>query len=337
MEEKRKAEEEKRKQEAIEKERQALLEKTRKEEQKKLEEEAKRQAEMRQTGASKIEPVTPSESEDYTNEKRTETLIDKEPVGKEGSNFKTTEEEDRILKENERNRTAKESSGEDSISSHAQQQTGIKDNSPASNEDPWLPMSPKTETKASDRTSARTERESRRQRCLMHDMLQNKHISTSLVEAEKGEDGAKEQFQTCGQNEVAVVPQEEKADKEKEIAKAKITNETKPNPNLGKPVRPSDLPLNIQQASQKQFSEETNKQNTPPDADFPSVGIIQRYSDHEKLRNKAEKWKEKRQNDASLPESASIPDRGETCLRQDSKEMPPRFGFILKTIKQYHL
>ncbi|XP_018423706.1 PREDICTED: unconventional myosin-IXb, partial [Nanorana parkeri] len=321
LEEKWKAEEEKRKQDAIEKERQALLENTQREEQIKLEEEAKRQAKMRQIGASKIEPVKPSKSEDYTNEKK----MDKEPVRKEGSNFKTTEEEERILKENERNRTVKEDNlGEDGIS-HAQQQTGVKDNAPASNEDPWLPMSPKTE-KPSEKTSARTERENRRQRCLMHDMLQNKHISTSLVEGEKGEDGAKEQLQ----NELTVVPQEEKSDKEKEVAKVKMTYMG--NPDVGKPVRPSDLQLNIQQASQKQSLEE-NTQNTPQDADVPSIGIIQRYSDHEKLRNKAEKWKEKRQTEANLTEPASMPDGDEVCIRQDSKEMPPRGKAIVGTIQ----
>lgn len=336
LEEKQKAEEEKRKQEAFEKERQALLEKTQREEQKKIEEEeAKRQAEIKQLGASKLEPVIPSTSDDNTNKKQTETLIDKGSAKNEGKIFKTTEEEERILKENERNRTVKkESVGRDKIS-HAQQ-LSVEDYSPVSNADPWLPMSPKTEIKASDRPSARTEREHRRQRCLMHEMLQNKHTSTSLVEAEKGEDGAKEPPQTSGRDEEVLVPQDEKSDKEKEVAKAKMADETNNDQDLGKPARPSNLQLNIQPASQKQLSEEKNKQNTPQDVDVPCVGIIQRYSDHEKLRNKAEKWKEKRQNDGSLTESASTPDRDDAHLRQDSKEMPPRFGFNHKVVTRAH-
>ncbi|CAI9531422.1 unnamed protein product, partial [Staurois parvus] len=305
LEEKKKVEEEKRKQEAYEKERKALL-KAQREEQKKMEEEkeAKRQAELRQSGASRIEPVTSSASENDTNGKQTETLLDKGPVGKGGHILKTTDSEGRVLKENEHNKTIKEESLGGDRNSQAQQQTRVEDYASALNADPWIPLNPKTETKFSDRNSARTERENRRQRCLMHDMLQNKQTSTSLAE-----------------DEVAMVPQDEKSDKEKEVAKAKMTEET--NNDQGKPVRPSNLQLNIQQVSQKQLSEEKNEQNTPQDADAPSVGIIQRYSDHEKLRNKAEKWKEKRQNETNLIESASIPDRDAAHPRQDCKEVPP--------------
>lgn len=327
LEEKRKAEE-KRKQEAAEKENQALL-KAQREEQKKMEEEkeAKKQAELKQSSASGIEPVTPSVPENDTNGKQTETLLDKGLVMKENNIFKTTDEE-RIPKEHEHNRTVKEESLGRDRNSQAQQQASVEDNATAINVDPWIPLSPKVETKFSDRTSARTERENRRQRCLMHDMLQNKHISTSLVDAEKGEDGAIEQLHTCSKDDIAEVPWEEKADREKEVAKANMAEETKNDQNLGKPLRPSNLQLNIQQVSQKQLSEETNKQTTPQDADVPSVGIIQRYSDHEKLRNKAEKWKEKRQNETNLTESASTPDRDAVHLRQDSKEVPPRVGIF---------
>lgn len=333
LEEKRKAEEEKRKQEAAEKERQTLL-KAQREEQKKMEEqkEAKRQAELKQSGASGIEPVTPSAPENNTNGKQTETFLDKGPVRKERNLFKTTDREERIPKENEHNRTIKEESLGGNHNSQAQQ-ASVEDNATALNVDPWIPLSPKTETNLSDRNSARTERENRRQRCLMHDMLQNKHISTSLVEAEKGENGAKEQLHTCSKDEVTEVPREEKSDQEKEVAKADMTEKTNNDQNLGKPLRPSNLQLNIQQVSQKQLSEETNKQNTPQDADIPSVGIIQRYSDHEKLRNKAEKWKEKRQNETNLfeCESTSTPDRDAVHLRQDSKEVLPRAKGIVGT------
>ncbi|XP_072260772.1 unconventional myosin-IXb isoform X4 [Pyxicephalus adspersus] len=329
LQEKQKAEEEKQKQEALEKERQALLENARREEQKKIEEEeAKRQAEMRQYDASRIEPVKCIASESDTNEQQTETLLDKELVSKEGNGVKT--EEERVLKENERNKAVKkEGLSEDSIS-HLQQ-VGVEDNASASIADPWLPMTPKSETKASDRISARTERENRRQRCLMHDMLQNKHISTSVVETEKREDGAKAQPHTCCKEEVVLVLQEEKSDKEKDVAKAKTAVQTNPDQTLEKPVRPSDLQFDVHQASQKQTTAEKNKQITPQDVEVPSVGIIQRYSDHEKLRNKAEKWKEKRQNEGSPPECASILDRNEVYIQQDSKEMSPRGKGIVGT------
>ncbi|XP_040177151.1 unconventional myosin-IXb isoform X4 [Rana temporaria] len=331
LEEKRKAEEEKRKQEAAEKERQALL-KAQREEQRKMEEdkEAKRQAELKQ---SVIEPVTPSAPENNTNVKQTEALLAKGPVRKEINISKTTDGEERIPNENEPNRTIKEESLGGDRNSQAQK-ASVEDNAIALNVDPWIPQSPKAETNFSDRTSARTERENRRQRCLMHDMLQNKHISTSLVEAEKGEDGAKEQLHTCSKDYVAEVPREEKSDQEKEVAKTNMTEKTNNDQNLGKPLRPLNLQLNIQQVSQKQLSEETNKQNTPQDADAPSVGIIQRYSDHEKLKNKAEKWKEKRQTETNLVESETTctPDRDAVHLRQDSKEvLPSRAKGIVET------
>lgn len=333
LEERRKAEEEKRKQEAAEKERQALL-KAQREEQKKMEEdkEAKRQAELKQ---SVIEPVTPSAPENNTNGKQTEALLAKGPVRKEINISKTTDREERIPNENEPNRTIKEDSLGGDRNSQAQK-ASVEDNATALNVDPWIPQSPKAETNFSDRTSARTERENRRQRCLMHDMLQNKHISTSLVEAEKGEDGAKEQLHTCSKDDVAEGPLEEKSDQEKAVAKTNMTEKANNDQNLGKPLRPLNLQLNIQQVSQKQLSEEINKQNIPQDADAPSVGIIQRYSDHEKLKNKAEKWKEKRQTETNLVESETTctPDRDAVHLRQDSKEVLPRFGFIPKAIKK---
>ncbi|XP_068090242.1 unconventional myosin-IXb isoform X3 [Hyperolius riggenbachi] len=320
LEAKKKADEEKRKQEAIEKEKQALLESARREEeQKKMEEEAKRQMEMRKIANSKPVSATPaSASKEKSKEKQNETLIDKGPIKKEEKVQKPVEEDIWVRQENEHNRTVKEEKINGDRSSYMKQQVSAEDYVPKA--DPSEPLSPRSETKSPDRLSAKAERENRRQRRLMHDMLQNKHISAPAVETKRQESDGQEQ-KPQAKSQVRVVPLEESANKEKEMAKAKMGREIIPDQSQDKPKRPSNLQLSRQHSADKVLSDEAQKQRTSQDVDIPSVGIIQRYSDHEKLRNKAEKWKEKRQTEVTTETS---PDRDDVNLLRDSKEKPPR-------------
>uniref|UniRef100_A0A8C5QBR4 Myosin IXB n=1 Tax=Leptobrachium leishanense TaxID=445787 RepID=A0A8C5QBR4_9ANUR len=174
-------------------------------------------------------------------------------------------------------------------------------------------------------SNSREKRESRRLRGLQHDMLQNKHTNTSLEETDKDVDA--QQPETVAQHQEGSKPEEiieandEKTDQEKEILKevpscAKVETQEKVQiPSPQKPSRPLNLPLDSQGPSLKQPTtpEDKRKQSGPRDPEIPSVGIIQRYSDHEKLKNRVEKWKEKRQ-----PVS---PDEGER-LPKGSKPPP---------------
>ncbi|KAM9330622.1 unconventional myosin-IXb [Gastrophryne carolinensis] len=311
IESKQKADEAKKLQEAIEKERQAMLEKIqREEEQKKLEEEAKKQLEMKKLHSSKMEFATPSTSQLDSSKKDNTVPMDTGPIIREEQVVNTTKDHSMVLIENERNKTVREAKVNKDDISHVQQHEGVANNASVSNSDPSVPQSPISEAKVTDRASARTERENRRQRCLMHDMLQNKQATPSTGEAEKREG---QPLQTSREVEVFPLPQDEKSDKEKDITKAKKVEKTSSTQPLEKPARPLNLQLSLPCSPENPLSEK-NEMPTSQDVDIPAVGIIQRYSDHETLRNKAEKWKEKRQNECNLADTSSIPDKNEELL-----------------------
>ncbi|XP_063770558.1 unconventional myosin-IXb isoform X3 [Pseudophryne corroboree] len=336
LEAKRKAdrEEEKRKLEALEKQREAELEKIKREEeqQKRVEEEFKRRSEMCTTGVIEKDSETSIQSAQQDcikEEKQSKTMI--EEVGQMEIVCKTNEEENRILKENERNRTEKEErEGKENISK-AQQQEVAEDTESEPKADPTVSKSTKSAAKSTDQACNSRERENRRQRCLMHDMLQNKHIYTSLDEAEKEQGGSQSKIgqQTSSKVELVVGSHEEKTDQEKEVSKVtslKSDEEKARDPNLVKTSSRSHLHLDLQKCSEKLSPEEKHKLNTPQEPEIPNVGIIQRYSDHEKLKNKAEKWKEKRQTETGQAEPTVTPEIAEVNPQRDSKEMPASRG-----------
>ncbi|XP_075063121.1 unconventional myosin-IXb isoform X3 [Mixophyes fleayi] len=323
-------EEEKRKQAALEMERKSLLEALQREEEQKKIEQFKRQSELDTTGAIETDSETNIQSnlQDYTKEEKpSDTIMEK--VGQIEMVCKN-EEEEMILKENERNRTEKEERESKKNSFQTQQQVVAENKTSKPETDPTGSKSTRSITKSPERASnSSREREIRRQRCLQHDMLQNKHINSSFGEGEKEEGGVQRGVgqQTNSKEELAVGSQEEKTDQEKEVCKVtmiKVDEEKTQEPNLGKTTRPTNLQLDLQKCAEKLSPEEKHKQSTPQEVETPNVGIIQRYSDHEKLRNKAEKWKEKRQNEAGQVDSTVTPERVEVKHQRNSKEIPAR-------------
>ncbi|XP_072012811.1 unconventional myosin-IXb isoform X4 [Engystomops pustulosus] len=291
------AEEEKRKQEAIEKEREALMEKIQRENEKKRIVENKKQVEVSDAGASTKVPETiiqQSIQEDGKEEKQSGAVKQEEPVW-----LKRTDEDKRILEENDRNKTEKiqVESEERKISQ------GKSDRTVA--------------------TSSSRERENRRLRCLLHDMLQNKHIYSSLEEDEHVEGAIMQggQQSRSSDDNVPVVSQEEKSDQEKE-QELKSSEATNLDQNSEKPKRPSHLHLDLQQMSEKPYLDDECEENSPLNVEAPGVGLIQRYSDHGKLKNKAEKWKEKRQNEVGPVEFTSTFEQEDFNKQMSAREKP---------------
>ncbi|XP_073513352.1 unconventional myosin-IXb isoform X3 [Phyllobates terribilis] len=315
------AEEEKRKQEAIKKEKEAQMERIRKEtERKRIEEEIKKLGDVSEASSSQKDPKFAQHKapkEDRKEEKQSEATKLEEPVW-----LKRIDEDERIQKENERNKTDKVhvESEEQKICQAEQRDMPYEGKS-----DRIVAASASGEIKSPDRASSSRERENRRLRCLLHDMLQNKHMHSSQEEDENM-DGAIPQIRqpnSRNKEKFTVVSQDEKTDQGKEQAFRKVNEATTLIQDLEKPQRPSNLHLDLQETSKS--LDEKYKENSPPlDVEAPSVGIIQRYSDHEKLRNKAEKWKEKRQTESGQVDIPGTPEQEEVNFQRDSKEMLAR-------------
>lgn len=212
--------------------------------------------------------------------------------------------------------------------------------------------------------SSREKRESRRQRGLEHNKLQNKHVSFAFEgqpgapnkEGTSTHDVAEGESYNPGRYEAGDAISSEPLPKRAEEEGAKMTGENPLTLNgnapvsslslglkqeeaanmanangLGRPEnpkirasqsftcpeRPSELSLNLQNnlASSKSFRSSTNKskQGAPKDLGSPSSFPIQRYQDDpDKLRDKRERWKGKRQL-AGRDEmhSQSLEERGE--------------------------
>ncbi|XP_069818388.1 unconventional myosin-IXb isoform X3 [Dendropsophus ebraccatus] len=313
---KRKQEAAEKEREALEKERLALMERIQKEnEQKRIEEEIRKQAAVSTTGSPEKDSPSLKKNiplEYSREEKQSAATKEEEPVW-----LKRTDEDERVQIENDRNkieRTQVENEEERISRTEEQQPCQAKSNRIAA-------VSVSGEIKSLDRGSSSRERENRRLRCLLHDMLQNKQIYTSL----EGDENLEGAITQVGQQEnLPVVPQKEKTDKEKEQIFVKAAEGTTVDQDSEKPKRPSDLHLDLQQVSEKLSVGDKCKKNTPPDVEAPNVGIIQRYSDHGNLRNKAEKWKERRQTEPGYIEFTETLGREEVNPQQDSTEMSAR-------------
>ncbi|XP_073415934.1 unconventional myosin-IXb isoform X2 [Dendrobates tinctorius] len=309
------AEEEKRKQEAIKKEQKAQMERIQKENERKRIEEEIKLADMSVASASQKDMKFAQEEapkQDCKEEKQSEATNLEVPVW-----LKRTDEDERIQKENERNKTTKIHVGskEQKICQAEQQDIPYEGKSDRI-------VAASGEMKSPDRASSSRERENRRLRCLLHDMLQNKHIHSSQEENENMDRAILQIGQQSSSNKekVTVVSQDEKTDQGKEQSLRKVNEATTLNQNLEKPKRPTNLHLDLQETSKNLSLDEKYKENSPLDVEAPTVGIIQRYSDHEKLRNKAEKWKEKRQTESGQVEIPGTPEQEEVNLQRDSKE-----------------
>uniref|UniRef100_A0A8C3K1K7 Myosin IXB n=1 Tax=Calidris pygmaea TaxID=425635 RepID=A0A8C3K1K7_9CHAR len=160
----------------------------------------------------------------------------------------------------------------------------------SSSEKATLPQ--KSVTEGSEKvTNSREKRESRRQRGLEHNELQNKHVLFSF-------EGPSLLW--------------EKADK------------IKGSQSFNCPERPTNLALNLHntlsatgsfQTPAECWADKNKRQKATKDLDSPTSSLIQRYVDDPgKLKYKREKWKGKRQSDASQNEmlSQSLDERTRT-------------------------
>uniref|UniRef100_A0A8C3K260 Myosin IXB n=1 Tax=Calidris pygmaea TaxID=425635 RepID=A0A8C3K260_9CHAR len=172
----------------------------------------------------------------------------------------------------------------------------------SSSEKATLPQ--KSVTEGSEKvTNSREKRESRRQRGLEHNELQNKHESTAQDPALQGS-----------------------SEGEKSPSEEKTLSDTSPSSSqsFNCPERPTNLALNLHntlsatgsfQTPAECWADKNKRQKATKDLDSPTSSLIQRYVDDPgKLKYKREKWKGKRQSDASQNEmlSQSLDERTRT-------------------------
>ncbi|NWW44363.1 MYO9B protein, partial [Pedionomus torquatus] len=236
-----------------------------------------------------------------------------------------------------------------------------------SSEKATLPQ--KNVTEGSEKViNSREKRESRRQRGLEHNELQNKHVlfsfeglsvQTSSEEAQEAvpvpKESAAQDTVLQGVSEGEKSPSEEKAlsdtppasaikesssipeqppvsEEEKADDKANDrvktqghqNNQIKGSQSFNCPERPTNLALNLHntlsatgsfQTPAECWADKNKRQKATKDLDSPTSSLIQRYvDDPEKLKYKREKWKGKRQSDASHNEmlSQSLDERTRT-------------------------
>uniref|UniRef100_A0A8C3K249 Myosin IXB n=1 Tax=Calidris pygmaea TaxID=425635 RepID=A0A8C3K249_9CHAR len=209
----------------------------------------------------------------------------------------------------------------------------------SSSEKATLPQ--KSVTEGSEKvTNSREKRESRRQRGLEHNELQNKHVlfsfeGPSLLEGEKSPSEEKTLSDTSPSSEIkesSSIPEQppvsegEKADKAINRMKTQENqnNQIKGSQSFNCPERPTNLALNLHntlsatgsfQTPAECWADKNKRQKATKDLDSPTSSLIQRYVDDPgKLKYKREKWKGKRQSDASQNEmlSQSLDERTRT-------------------------
>ncbi|NXT03061.1 MYO9B protein, partial [Jacana jacana] len=263
------------------------------------------------------------------------------------------------------------SEGDDAARDRAQSPNEQAENL-SSSEKTTLPQ--KNVTEGSEKvTNSREKRESRRQRGLEHNELQNKHVLFSFegpsVPCHEEQTSSEEALETVpvpkestaqdtvpqGVSEGEKSPSEEKAlsdtppaseikesgsvpeqppvsEKEKADDKANDrmrtqghqSNQIKGSQSFNCPERPTNLALNLHntlsvtgsfQTPAECWADKNKHQKATKDLDSPTSSLIQRYVDDPgKLKYKREKWKGKRQSDASQSEmlSQSLDERTRT-------------------------
>ncbi|KAM4807924.1 unconventional myosin-IXb [Rhinophrynus dorsalis] len=336
-------EEEKRKREALEREEAALLEQARREEElKQRQEQIEREAKLLKGSVCEKEEVVEKPSvENVPQEECLEVGKEEEQEALENV-AKTGDAVERILKENELNSTGKEERRSAQNQGVEEELMPEVEDTTKSKKDPLVPVSSRNKNESPERVpSSREKRENRRRRGLQHDMLQNKHIYTSLEEKEHG--GRPVELVTEHQNstkqEVVVGSPIEKKDLEREFIKKIPSNErlkvqgNEQGLDLEKLARPSNLPLAplVLSAQQSPTPEEKSNLGVAREGEIPTVGIIQRYSDHEKLKNIAEKWKEKRQNEAGQVDSSWTPEKEEEKPTRENAILTEKKGVASST------
>uniref|UniRef100_A0A8D0KQG8 Myosin IXB n=1 Tax=Strix occidentalis caurina TaxID=311401 RepID=A0A8D0KQG8_STROC len=188
----------------------------------------------------------------------------------------------------------------------------------SSSEKATLPQKNLTES-AEKVTNSREKRESRRQRGLEHNELQNKHVLLSF----EGPSLLGHEEQTSSEEALETVPVPEKStaqdtvlqgssEGEKSPSEEKALSDTPPSSSqsFNCPERPTNLALNLHstlsatgsfQTPAECWADKSKRlvQKAPKDLDSPTSSPIQRYVDDPgKLKYKREKWKGKRKSDA---------------------------------------
>ncbi|OCU00813.1 unconventional myosin-IXb isoform X2 [Xenopus laevis] len=334
-------EERRRKQEALERERVALLEQARKEEeQKRKQEEMKREAELREKSEKKeiIKSNMKTVIQNINKEQEGE-LNERAGAGQQVNSGDIALE--RIAKENERNSELKEEGTMESVNQVPNMEL-VSDNDKIlqAKQIPVQPVVQKNDSGSPERAaSCREKRENRRRRGLQHDLIQNKHIYSSIEEPEKEQGALQKEDETETKNNATTETgnQHEISNNEPTVTNTRHSRRgdedlvNKQDQTLGKPTRPSNLPLSPQVSLPKQLptpDERRRSTESRKEEGGPSVAIVQRYSDHENLKNKAEKWKEKRQN----VESGRTPEREDAKVPKENKEkLPERRNAIPST------
>uniref|UniRef100_A0A8D0H190 Myosin IXB n=1 Tax=Sphenodon punctatus TaxID=8508 RepID=A0A8D0H190_SPHPU len=233
---------------------------------------------------------------------------------------------------------------------------------PAASEKDVLSQQSVADSHEKPTSSSREKRESRRQRGLEHNELQNKHVVFPSCKEEGSAEETPEKDQEP--NERASLSQG--AEEERSLAKGdaplladsevpcpkqpleprrevpddrdidglerqeRQKNQIKVSQSFTCPERPSELALNLQNslAPTRSFRTSTEyhrdrhtrgTQKGSKDPDSPTFFLIQRYQDDpEKLRDKREKWKGKRQSDAGQNEALS-----QSLDERNSMTQPP--------------
>uniref|UniRef100_A0A8C3MHQ2 Uncharacterized protein n=1 Tax=Geospiza parvula TaxID=87175 RepID=A0A8C3MHQ2_GEOPR len=173
-------------------------------------------------------------------------------------------------------------------------------------------------------SNSREKRESRRQRGLEHNDLQNKHALLSL----EGPSALCHEEQTVSEEALESAPEAEKStaqednvlqgssEGEKSPSEEKTVSDTPPSseikesdsvPDFTCPERPTDLALKVHstlsasgsfQGPADCWADRNRRQRATKDLDSPTSAIQRYVDDPEKLKYKREKWKGKRQSDA---------------------------------------
>uniref|UniRef100_A0A8C3MH83 Uncharacterized protein n=1 Tax=Geospiza parvula TaxID=87175 RepID=A0A8C3MH83_GEOPR len=168
-------------------------------------------------------------------------------------------------------------------------------------------------------SNSREKRESRRQRGLEHNDLQNKHALLSL----EGPSALCHEEQTVSEEALESAPEAEKStaqednvlqgssEGEKTADRAKTqqnqNNQIKSSQSFTCPERPTDLALKVHstlsasgsfQGPADCWADRNRRQRATKDLDSPTSAIQRYVDDPEKLKYKREKWKGKRQSDA---------------------------------------
>uniref|UniRef100_A0A8D2P6K2 Myosin IXB n=1 Tax=Zosterops lateralis melanops TaxID=1220523 RepID=A0A8D2P6K2_ZOSLA len=158
-------------------------------------------------------------------------------------------------------------------------------------------------------TNSREKRESRRQRGLQHNDLQNKHVLLSF----EGPSALCHEEQTVSEEALETPPEPEKEHKstaqEDNVLQGSSEGEKSPiSQSFTCRERPTDLALTVRntlsatgsfQGPADCWADRNRRQRATKDLDSPTSSAIQRYvDDPEKLKYKREKWKGKRQSDA---------------------------------------